>query len=381
MSNSKIIVFTDWFTPGFRAGGPIRSTVNFVDEMERQFDIWVVTGNKDLGAAQSYEGINADQWVSYSKRSSIWYASEKTQNLQHIRGIIEEVQPDFCYLNSMFSKVFTIYPLLLLWQKKTSAKVILSPRGMLKDSALSFKPLKKKIFLQLIKSTGLPKKLCFHATNQEEKEAIQHIFGNETSVFLAPNFPQKVGPYPEKKVEGPYEFCFVGRIHPIKGLDTALEALKNISVPLTFNIIGSLEDKKYWEYCQSKITALPENIKIRYKGEMRHKALRAFLISQHFFISPTHGENFGHAIFEALAVGLPVLISDQTPWRDLERQKVGWDLALDDQQGFVDALEKAARMDQKQYAAWSHSAWQYARNYVNQSNLKQQYLKLFSQNV
>ncbi len=346
--------------------------------MEEQLNIRVVTSHKDLGAAEPYEGIQPDQWTPYSEKTSVWYASEKTQNLQSLQNIIAEIQPDFIYLNSMFSKIFTIYPLLLLWQKKISAKIILSPRGMLKDSALNFKPLKKKIFLQLMKSTGLPQQLRFHATDPEEREAIQQKFGENTSVFLAPNFPQKVDGYAEKKTGEPFEFCFVGRIHPIKGLDTVLKALKGVRESLVFNIIGSLEDKTYWDHCQSMIQTLPKNIKVHYQGEMEHQQLKAFLSTQHFFVLPTHGENFGHAIFEAFSAGLPVIISDQTPWKELSTQQTGWDLKLSEIETWTTTISKAAQMEGQEYKKWSRSAWAFARDFADDSQLTKKYLQIFS---
>ncbi len=71
----------------------------------------------------------------------------------------------------------------------------------------------------------------------------------------------------------------------------------------------------------------------------------------HLFFLPTHGENFGHAIAEAFAAGVPVLISDTTPWRDLRSSGVGWDLSLDEPQCFVEAIEMCANMDSDAYSA------------------------------
>jgi glycosyltransferase involved in cell wall biosynthesis len=60
---------------------------------------------------------------------------------------------------------------------------------------------------------------------------------------------------------------------------------------------------------------------------------------------PTRGENFGHVFLEAWSAGVPVLVSDQTPWRGLESLQVGWDIPLDDPEQFVRKLELAARLD------------------------------------
>ena len=53
------------------------------------------------------------------------------------------------------------------------------------------------------------------------------------------------------------------------------------------------------------------------------------LAKNDLFFFPAHGENYGHVIAEAMAAGCPVLISDQTAWRNLEEKGAGWDLPLD----------------------------------------------------
>jgi glycosyltransferase involved in cell wall biosynthesis len=81
----------------------------------------------------------------------------------------------------------------------------------------------------------------------------------------------------------------------------------------------------------------------------------------HVFLFPTRGENFGHVILEAFAAGCPVLLSDQTMWRNLTEKRVGWDLSLSDMGGFRDAMHKCIEMDATEYLAWSNSAFAYAK--------------------
>ena len=97
---------------------------------------------------------------------------------------------------------------------------------------------------------------------------------------------------------------------------------------ITFNIFGPLEDMAYWEKCRRIIEKLPANIQGHYQGILDHDEVIRVMAMHDLFFLPTHGENFGHVIVEALAAGCPILISDQTPWRDLEKEGVGWDLPL-----------------------------------------------------
>jgi glycosyltransferase involved in cell wall biosynthesis len=102
------------------------------------------------------------------------------------------------------------------------------------------------------------------------------------------------------------------------------------------------------------------------------------LLDHHLFALPTAGENFGHSIFEALLAGRPVLISDQTPWLRLEDKHAGWDLPLADPDVFTRAVEQAAAWDQEKFDGWARCSWQYARNFMQNPELQEQYLKLFA---
>jgi glycosyltransferase involved in cell wall biosynthesis len=75
------------------------------------------------------------------------------------------------------------------------------------------------------------------------------------------------------------------------------------------------------------------------------------LADSHFFVLPTLGENFGHAIVEAWQSGIPVVISDRTPWRGLAQKNVGWDLALEDTFEWQRVLQRCVNMSVHDYHA------------------------------
>jgi glycosyltransferase involved in cell wall biosynthesis len=152
----------------------------------------------------------------------------------------------------------------------------------------------------------------------------------------------------------------------------------NRSITLHLTLNGDIEDSSYWEKCSSEINALPGNISVSWEGPVANDKVPEALNKYHLFVLPTKGENFGHAIFEALSSGKPVLISDQTPWRNLQQKKIGWDLPLDEPRLFQNAIEEIAGFDQQEYDLWSQNAWTYAHDFTSRLNLKEDYLKLFS---
>lgn len=378
-TKKKILLFADWYEPGYRAGGPIRSCVNFVQNMKDDYAIYVFTSDRDLDASSPYENIPTDQWI-ISESDSRYYCSPANLNWKNIRQQMDTVRPDFIYLNSMFSTYFTIYPLLISSRNRFQGKIVLTPRGMLRESAINFKPLKKRFFLSLFNLLGFPRRIFFQATDDTEAKDIRQYFGVSVKMMQVSNFPALMTTPPEaiEKNPGSLSMVYVGRIHPIKNLYFLLEAMQKLSALIHLSIVGTLEDEQYWQNCRSLILRLPSNITVNYMGEIPNQQLQPIIAQQHIFALPTMGENFGHAIYEALSQGKPVLISDQTPWRGLSGHKAGWDLPLTNPALFSQAMESAACFDQQQYNEWSHHAWSFAHDFNKGSNLREEYVKLFN---
>ena len=380
MNSKTIFVLADWYEPGFKAGGPIRSCVNFVRNMSSDYRIYVFTSDRDLGSSAPYPGVPVDQWLNPAENIHLYYCSPGNLKWGTIRRQLELIGPDFIYLNSMFSPKFTIYPLLINRLRKAPAKVVLAPRGMLKDTAIQFKRGKKMLFLSSLRRLGLHRRIHFHVSDETEKQEVGRYFGTDTTVTRVPNFPSL---FPDnddtlEKRPGELSIVFVGRIHPIKNLDYLLSALGDLRFMIRLTIIGSIEDEAFWEKCRKIIDALPSNIRVVFEGERPHHELPPLIGKHHIFSLPTQGENFGHAIFEAMALGKPVLISDQTPWKDLEKMRVGWDLPLNRPELFRRAIGTAAAFSQEEYDTWSDAARRYARDYVSKMNLTESYRLLFS---
>jgi glycosyltransferase involved in cell wall biosynthesis len=145
----------------------------------------------------------------------------------------------------------------------------------------------------------------------------------------------------------------------MKNLSGALRMLAGILGDVSFDIYGPKEDLEYWEECQRLIAALPPNIRVRYEGEIEHERVADVLAGYDLFLFPTLGENYGHVISEALASGCPVLISDQTPWRNLEAEGIGWDIPLSETERFRSVLQQCVDGDDEWFTALSKRAMDY----------------------
>ncbi|MBK8317250.1 MAG: glycosyltransferase family 4 protein [Betaproteobacteria bacterium] len=139
--------------------------------------------------------------------------------------------------------------------------------------------------------------------------------------------------------------CFLSRIAPMKNLDYALKVLAHVKAPVQFHIYGPKELPAYWEECEALIRQLPPNVLVTYGGSVENSQVRSVIAMHDLFFVPSRGENFGHVFMEALSAGVPILVSDKTPWRDLKEQKLGWDISLEQLDEFVRAVEEAAGFD------------------------------------
>ncbi len=102
-----------------------------------------------------------------------------------------------------------------------------------------------------------------------------------------------------------------------------------------------------------------KNIEIKHFGPAESWQISKLMMEHHLLFLPTLGENFGHVIIEALTCGCPVLISDKTPWKNLEEKGIGWDIQLNDEEGFLKALQYCVDMDEKTHRLWSQKAYEF----------------------
>ena len=146
---------------------------------------------------------------------------------------------------------------------------------------------------------------------------------------------------------------------------------------VVFDIYGIIEDEKYFSKCREAMSGANPHIHINYKGPVANTRIFNVLENYHLFFLPTLGENFGHVIFEALTSGCVLLISDKTPWKDVEHNNAGWGLPLDDKNKFIEKINVLCKMGEVEFNAKSQAAFQYASAYLSSMNLKSRYSSLF----
>lgn len=366
-----ILVFVGSYLPGFKGGGPIRSIANLVELLGDEFDFKIITYDHDHGVNEPYAGITPDTWYTVGK-AEVYYASKASLRFLALARLIKSIGHDVLYLNSFFSLDFSIKPLLLSCMRLIpNIGIILAPRGEFSPGALILKRLKKSLYITFARTFGLYDKILWQASSIFEETDIKEIFKEISSlianpIVLAPDLVSSIHKNSDMtrpaKRSGALEVVFVSRISPKKNLDGALSMLKGIQGDITFNIFGPAEDQLYWQKCKNICNTLNKNIKVFFHGEVEHDRVKELFGANHLFFFPTHGENFGHVILEALLAGCPVLLSDQTPWKNLDSLGIGWDFPLDSPDKFRAALTRYVDMDNNEFTRISRRAKDYGES-------------------
>jgi glycosyltransferase involved in cell wall biosynthesis len=207
--------------------------------------------------------------------------------------------------------------------RNSSCRLMVSPRGTLSIRAMNINALQKKIFWHVFQAPALRSAVCFHATAKSEYDDIRRL-GFKQPVCILPNGID-VPSLAQKPNKGRRQLLFLGRIHPIKGIDNLLHAWKRVEKKFSdweLHIAGP-DNQGYLNEMQELAKQLQlEHVVFRGAlfGEEKLLAYR----SASLFVLPTHSENFGMTVAEALAAGTPAIVTKGAPWGGLDKQKAGW---------------------------------------------------------
>lgn len=346
----KVLIMNGQYLPGYKGGGPIQSSANMVEYLSDQFEFKVICADRDFKETKPYEDVSVNSWNQVGA-ALVFYMSPDLQTLSGFKKLLNETDYDVLYLNGFFSPIFTIKPLVLRRLGRIKKKkIILAARGDLKSGkgGLGHKKFKKRLYITLVKLAGMYDDIVWHATSEDERRYIRNVFP-KAKVYAIPNLPAR---FEEKKpaiekVPGKLKLVFISRITKTKNLIYALEVLKQINEgEIVFEIYGPIEEKEYWAECEKHIGEMPKNVTVSYCGEIPHNRVPDIFRQYHAFFFPTHGENYGHIISEAMMNNcLCVLSKGTTPWDDyIEALDIG--APLHKQEKFVEIINRLILADQ-----------------------------------
>ena len=223
--------------------------------------------------------------------------------------------------------------------RNTHTQLVVSPRGTLSPWALNLNKLQKNIFWQLLQGPALKAAACFHATADSEYDDIRRL-GFKQPVCILPNGID-VPPLLLKPPSNRRTVLFLGRIHPKKGIDNLLHAWHAVESKYPdwdLHIVGPDNGGHLAE--MQALTAQLKLTRVKFMGTVYGADKLQAYRDASLFVLPTHSENFGMTVAEALAAGTPAIVTNGAPWSGLEDNHAGWwiDIGVNP---LVACLEKA----------------------------------------
>jgi glycosyltransferase involved in cell wall biosynthesis len=346
-----ILTFVGHYLPSNKASGILRVLVNTVDHLCNEFEFKIITRDRDLEDSRPHPGIAVDQWQQVGN-AMVYYLAPESSTLKNIFSLVTGTPHDVLYLNSFFDPL-TVKVLLNRKLHGTTFKpVIVVPHGEFGWASLKQKFMKKYVFIQLARLTGLYENTTWRVSSEFEIMDILKYMKIKPGAFnITRDLPAKNAedfatdsPVPKAPRHDGFSVVFLSRIAPEKNLDYALKVLSKVRARVTFDIYGPDEVQSYWKKCQELIGQLPANVTVNYFGSVRPDQVVKTFSLYDLFLLPTGGENYGQVIAECLTAGTPVLISTETPWRNLEPDGLGWDVDLARMDTFVEILEREASL-------------------------------------
>lgn len=372
---SKILILVDWYRPAYKAGGPIKSIFNVCQLLNGPNEVKVITGSRDLGDQTDLKGINLNQWHDRPE-AKVMYIRRNIWNIYRLIRLLHKERPDSIYINGIFSWFFTLIPLIYLRLTNYQGALVIAPRGMLHSSAVALKKWKKNLYLLLFKKL-IHNQYKFQATDIQEKMDLEKRLDiSADQITIIGNLPGPVmSPVPYIEKSGRLKLVLISRLAVKKNIHILLEELRLVNYELVLDLYGDFESTKYRKTCQKLIDQLPSHVEVNYNGLLDPVKVQATLLHYDYFVLLTSGENFGHSIYESLSVGLPVIISQYTPWTSVQQKNAGY--IWRNHGDLKNIIEKIAKMDQTTYEQQRRSAWQMAKSYLESEDYLEKYSSLF----
>ncbi len=374
MERKKILVFCDYYLPGYKSGGGMRTIANMIDRLGESYDFFVVTRNHDGPFDKKpYKSVKYNEWNKLGN-ANVFYLEQKELTFTRFKEFIQQVNPTTIYLNSIFGKPTR----LILFLKKSGfikQQIILAPEGELSTGAISNKPFVKRTYINSKRLLNLYNNIIWKVCSEIEKKEVEKIKGTGGEIFIAPNMSPKIilpnyqqNNKPQKH-KGEAKLVFLSRFARKKNFKWFLENISQVTGQLSVDVIAPIEDEGYWQECLKLIEKLPDNISIKHVGSIPYEEALEKLVDYHFFLLPTLGENFGHVFIEGLSAGCPIIASDRTPWLNLEEKGIGWDIPLENPNLWFEILNYCLNMEQTEYSKLSEKSRNYAVNWLSDSKL------------
>ncbi len=235
--------------------------------------------------------------------------------------------------------------------RRYNIPLIISPRGMLEPWARSYRSWKKMIAWYFYQRRDLKAATVLQATSKQEAGNLQ-LLDFHIPIAIIPNGVD-IPEFPEPVVKDKTNLktaLFLSRVHPVKGLLNLVRAWAKIR-PVNWRVVIAGPDEGGHQIeIEQEIQRHELSDSFSFIGSVADQDKWELYRSADLFVLPTHSENFGIVIAEALASGTPVITTKGTPWKELVENKCGWwiDIGVEP---LAEALTKAMNLSSEERQA------------------------------
>ena len=320
----RVLHVTPYFAPAWRYGGPVQSVLRLCQSLQAAgVDVTVATTNSDgagdldvpLDCETRFDGVPVHYFARWP-RISYGFSKSLAQYLHH-----ETSQFDLVHITSTFS-----FAALTAGRAARRAGVpyLVSPHGALQLWSLRQKRWKKVPYWVLFEKDHLMRAAALHATADLERDEALAVLP-KANIFVVPNGMEPIGEL-GSVIRSPRQIVFLGRIHPKKGFDVLIPALSIVArkLPQVETIIAGPDQDGEWARVQTLIDRATPKPRVRYMGPVDGSERFRLLATSTVFVLPSHSENFGMTVVEAMATRTPVVISKNCPWQVVEQAGAGY---------------------------------------------------------
>ncbi len=323
----KVLHVTSVFYPATYYGGPIFSTYNMCNALAGQTGVELRVLSTDRAGPNLTERVPVPSVpVRYPAGYDVYFTRRRTRSGAS-PGLLKQLWrlgnwADVIWLNGTYS--FPTIPALLacrLWAKP----VVWSPRGALQAShewSSARRPVLKRAFERVCRAVK-PRQCVLHVTAEVEKEAsLARLPGFEAAII--PNGVELPAGLPQRLwvPNGLLRLMFISRLDPKKGLENLLQAMPLLGSETVLDIYGT-GDPAYVDSLKRLAADLGLQSRVSFHGHVDGERKTAAFASADLFVLPSHSENFGMVVAEALAHGLPAIVSRKAPWQEVETKDCG----------------------------------------------------------
>jgi len=215
--------------------------------------------------------------------------------------------------------------------------LLISPHGMLEPWALAYRGLRKRIALATYQGWALRSARVLLATSHQEADGIRRAGLRQPIAVVSNGIQSPPQPF-LRRAAGVRTALFLSRLHPKKGVTELIQAWGRVRPHgWRLRIVGP-DDGGYREVLRRAIDSLGLAQNVDLLGGADESEKWQHYAEAELFVLPTYSENFGLVVGEALACGVPVITTTETPWQEVRDRECGWIIPPN-----LDALEGALR--------------------------------------